>query len=159
MAEYLIQDTTLTAIADAIRTINGSTESINPKDMASHIPLPEEKTVALDFSTGDMEVTPGDRTMFSRVNITQPANLIPANIVNGVEIAGIKGIYTGGAGGSSGSDLSDVYLKYFTYFIDYENNQIILMTVRYDAIYEDTGSYDVVVPDTIAGLNVVIRTK
>lgn len=37
MAEYLIQDTTLTAIADAIRSKTGGAELIKPEDMASQI--------------------------------------------------------------------------------------------------------------------------
>lgn len=37
MAEYLIQDTTLTAIADAIRAKTGGTDPIDPADMATEI--------------------------------------------------------------------------------------------------------------------------
>lgn len=37
MAEYLIQDSTLTNIADAIRTMNGTSDSIIPEDMPNAI--------------------------------------------------------------------------------------------------------------------------
>ena len=37
MAEYLIQDTTLTAIGDAIRTKTGKTEAITPENMPTEI--------------------------------------------------------------------------------------------------------------------------
>ena len=37
MAEYLIQDTTLTAIGDAIRNKTGNTETITPENMPTEI--------------------------------------------------------------------------------------------------------------------------
>ena len=37
MAEYLIQEGTLTAIAEAIREKTGITDPINPKNMAEYI--------------------------------------------------------------------------------------------------------------------------
>ena len=37
MSEYLIQDTTLTAIADAIREKTGGTDQMTPEQMATEI--------------------------------------------------------------------------------------------------------------------------
>lgn len=50
-----------------------------------------EKNVELNFAEGDMEITPEEGQLFSKVNIPQPANLKPAYIVKDVEIAGIVG--------------------------------------------------------------------
>lgn len=58
-----------------------------------------------------------------------------------------------------GGDFSDENLKYFTYQIDGEANTITLFTILYDVIYANTGSYDVTIPDTIAGFNVVIKSE
>ena len=62
-----------------------------------------ETTVELDFSEGDMVVTPEAQKAFSGVNIPKPANLIPTNIAEGVAIAGIIGTLAAGSGGGSGS--------------------------------------------------------
>ena len=61
---------------------------------------PVEKTVKLDFSGGDMVVVPEEGQTFSTVNIPVPANLIPENIAEGVNIAGVMG--TLAVGGHSG---------------------------------------------------------
>lgn len=74
--------------------------------------LPEvvEKTVELDFSGGDMAVTPEAGQVFSGVNIPTPAGLIPENIAEGVSIAGILGAMAAGGkikfeeGGFLGTD-------------------------------------------------------
>lgn len=50
-----------------------------------------EANVELDFSEGDMVVTPPNGTLFEKVNIPTPANLSPVNIAEGVNIAGIVG--------------------------------------------------------------------
>lgn len=57
-----------------------------------------ETEVALDFSGGDMEVTPEEGKTFSKVTIPTPDNLKPEHIAEGVDIAGIVG--TLAAGGS-----------------------------------------------------------
>lgn len=103
MAEYLIQDTTLTAIADAIREKTRESGQVAVADMAEKISgiAADEKvetTVALDFSAGDMEVVPEDGTVFSSVNIPAPATLVPENIADGVDIAGIIGTLAAGGG-------------------------------------------------------------
>ena len=59
----------------------------------------EEKTVWLDFSTGDMEVTPSTGKLLTKVSIPTPANLLPTNIAKDVEIAGIVGTHDGGGNG------------------------------------------------------------
>ena len=51
----------------------------------------EDKTVELDFSGGDMTVEAEEKKPFKNVTIRQPENLIPENIAEGVDIAGIIG--------------------------------------------------------------------
>lgn len=61
---------------------------------------PKETTIEPDFSEGDMVVTPEDGTMFSKVTIPTPDTLIPENIADGINIAGIIGTLTAGGGGN-----------------------------------------------------------
>ena len=67
------------------------------KDYVASTPV--EKTVELDFSDGDMEVTPGKGELFEKVNIPVPAGLMPEHIPEGMTIAGIVGtmVAAGGA--------------------------------------------------------------
>ena len=97
MAEYLIQDTTLTAIADAIRSKTGGTEAILPENMAA-------------------------------------------------AITGLSGDF----------DITDENLKYFVYRFDADTKQVFLYQILYDILYELTGSYNVSIPNKIAGFDVVI---
>lgn len=60
----------------------------------------EEATVNLDFSDGAMEVLPTGEKTFSKVNIPVPDTLIPDNIAEGVNIAGIIGALAAGGGGN-----------------------------------------------------------
>ena len=71
--------------------IGGVTGELDPPD-------PVDTEISLDFSAGSMEVTPGAGTLFNKVNIPVPVNLVPENIVKGVTIAGIEGESEGGSG-------------------------------------------------------------
>lgn len=75
-----------------LQTVDGGTQKFLPGEA-------QEKTVKLDFSAGDMEVVPDDGMLLTKVGISKPANLIPANIAEGVNIAGIVGALTAGSGG------------------------------------------------------------
>lgn len=59
----------------------------------------EEKTVELDFSSGDMAVEPTEGKFLSRVDIPKPETLLPENIAKDVMIAGILGTHEGSGGG------------------------------------------------------------
>lgn len=61
-----------------------------------------EKTVDLDFSSGDMVVTPDPGTLFKNVSIPKPGTLLPINIAKDVEIAGVVGVLEAGGGGGIG---------------------------------------------------------
>jgi hypothetical protein len=60
-----------------------------------------ETTITLDLSGGGMVVVPDQGKAFSKLNIPVPANLIPGNIAEGVNIAGIIGTMAAGGGGSA----------------------------------------------------------
>lgn len=86
-----------------VKTTDGAT-----KDFIARTPV--ETTVDLDFSGGAMEVNPEAEELFSKVNIPVPANLIPENIAEGVNIAGIIGALTaGGAKFAYGKTSSQSY--------------------------------------------------
>lgn len=120
-----------------------------------------DKTVDLDMPDGDMVIVPDDGFLLSSVTVKKPDTLIPENIARGVTIAGVIGTHEGGGSGGGGSDFdaSDELLKYFTYQLNAENMTIVIFSVLYDAIYEDTGSYDVTIPDTLGGYHVIIRSE
>lgn len=54
------------------------------------------ETVALDFSGGDMTITPAAGQVLSGLTIPKPETLIPENIKEGVNIAGILGTLAAG---------------------------------------------------------------
>lgn len=66
----------------------------------------EEVAVDLDFSEGDMVIAPEEDKVFSTVKIPKPDTLIPENIAEGVDIAGIVGALTGGGKVAMGNFVS-----------------------------------------------------
>jgi len=63
------------------------------KDVELTVDLDDEST---NFANGTVEVIPEDGTVFNKVNIPVPSNLIPENIAEGVDIAGIIGTLAAG---------------------------------------------------------------
>lgn len=59
------------------------------------------ETVALDFSGGDMTITPAAGQVLSGLTIPKPETLIPENIKEGVNIAGILGTLAAGGSGAA----------------------------------------------------------
>lgn len=110
------------------------------------------KEVELNLADGDQTVQADPETLMSEVVIKKPDALLPENIASGVNIAGVVG-----NAALADFDTTDEYLKYFTFSIDGANKSIILCSILYDVIYSETGSYDVTVPDTIGGYNVIIK--
>lgn len=104
-------DQTVSPSADG-KVISGVTikkpETLTPANIARGVEVAgvvgelaaetEETTVELDFSNGDMEVTPTGEKAFSKVNIPVPGTLIPEHIAEGVDIAGIIGTLVAGGG-------------------------------------------------------------
>lgn len=76
----------------------------------------QEKTVALALADGNQEVTPDDGYLLSKITIEKPATLLPENIINGVDIAGVVGtVVAGGSGGlediSTETDMDNVLIE------------------------------------------------
>ena len=81
-----------------LNTVGGDTKEFIDPDT---VPQAVEKTIDPDFSTGDMEVIPEEGQVFSKVGISKPDNLIPGNIAEGVDIAGIVGTLAASGGGGA----------------------------------------------------------
>ena len=112
----------------------------------------EEATVDLDMADGDQVVVPSAYgKVLSKVTVTKPETLIPDNIKKDVEIAGIVGTYS--------MELDLEALKYFAYQVDAENGIIIVSAIFWSQIYADTGSYDITVPDSASGFDIVIESE
>lgn len=96
----------LSNIADAIRSKTGKSEEMTLDEMPVEIkalPEQEEVTMPLNMADGDMVVTPSDGMVISKATIYKPDTLIPENIAEGVNIAGIIGTLESGGGSSNTS--------------------------------------------------------
>lgn len=111
-----------------------------------------EGETPLNFAeVGQVTFAPStDDKVFSQVTVKKPEMLMPENIAEGVEIAGVVGAFKGGG-------LEDL-MRYFQCQIDPVAGTITLYQIHYDLIYADTGSYDVTIPDKLGGLDVIIST-
>ncbi len=99
-----------TDIADAIRDKTGETDAIRPIDFPEKIAGIKENSIELlenvliqpDFSNGDQSFSAPDEMAVKSAIIQKPETLIPENIAEGVDIAGILGTLVAG---SSGGDM------------------------------------------------------
>lgn len=64
----------------------------------------QTKTVDLSMASGNQTVTPDGGKVLSRVTITKPSTLIPANIKKDVTIGGVTGTLEEGGGASSSGE-------------------------------------------------------
>ena len=93
-------------------TITVPTES-GGSEVFTHGELAEDITAGANFANGDMVLSPGDGKMVKNVTVNKPATLIPENIAEGVDIAGIVGTLAAGgnvvfaSGSVSGFSSSD----------------------------------------------------
>lgn len=58
----------------------------------------EDVTVDLAMADGDQVIEPSEGKALSKVTLTKPETLVPENIAEGVDIAGVQGIFAGGGG-------------------------------------------------------------
>ena len=91
MADIVLKDRNGNDVNHAASTVrfkmsDGQTQEFVNADTVA---LGVEATVDADFSAGDMEVLPEEGTQFSKVTVSKPADLVPANIPEGMYIAGV----------------------------------------------------------------------
>ena len=98
--DYKIKEETLSGIADAIRSKSGSSEAIKVSEFAEQIEtiptgsdfdLIENLPIAVDFSQGNQFVEAPEGQAVKSAVIQKPTNLVPENIAEGVNVAGITG--------------------------------------------------------------------
>lgn len=92
-------------IADAIRGKTGDTATMKPAEFPEKIATietgceAEAVNVVLDLADGDQVVSPStDDKVLSQVTIQKPQTLVPGNIAEGVDIAGVVGTMSSGGG-------------------------------------------------------------
>lgn len=80
-----------------VKTTDGETRDFVDSETVPEVV--ENLPIALDFSGGNQEIVAPDGMVAKSAVIQQPATLIPENIAEGVDIAGIIGTLAGGGGG------------------------------------------------------------
>lgn len=95
--KVVVTKSKLTAIADAIRAKNSTSDKMSLDSIPDIIANLKtggdlsETTVTLNLASGDQSVSAPAGTGYSKITISKPATLLPANIADGVEIAGVMG--------------------------------------------------------------------
>lgn len=110
MGKRVVDESSLQQLGDAIRAKTGGTAALEfPAGMADaisgittgpDITILENQPFMLDFSAGDMHINLGETMAVRSGTIYKPADLLPENIRDGVQIAGITGTMAAGGGAS-----------------------------------------------------------
>lgn len=154
MAEYSIQDTTLTGMADQIRTMHGTTDAMAPSTMITKLqdaneeisgqeallveiantlqtkaigtpPKLQSKTVTPSASSQTVAADSGYDGL-SLVTVNGSENLVAENIAKDVEIFGIIGTHAGGRGAETCTvNVSGPVAVYVYETLDDSNNIIV----------------------------------
>lgn len=118
MGKRVVDESSLQQLGDAIRAKTGGTAALEfPAGMADaisgittgpDITILEDQPFMLDFSAGDMYLDLGETMAVRSGIIYKPADLLPENIRDGVQIAGITGTMAAGGTGSLPADVHQV---------------------------------------------------
>ena len=79
-----------------VNTVDGV--AVEFVDSATIPEVVDDLPISLDFSGGDQAITAPDGVVVKSAIIQQPETLVPANIAEGVDIAGIVGTFAAGGG-------------------------------------------------------------
>lgn len=117
--------------------------------------LLEDVPIELNFRAGDQRIQVADGYGVKSAIIAKPETLVPENIADGVEVAGVVGTHKGGS-----IDAEDENMQFFAFNFAEENGspELVLRGVLYEKLYATNGSYDVTVPETLAGFDVLLGT-
>lgn len=75
-----------------------------------------------------------------------------------IEIGNVSEIYLGAVlVYPVNKDPNDIYLKYFVYTVDNVNETVTITSIYYDLWYEDFGNYDIIIPNTLKGMKVLLQ--
>lgn len=129
-------------------TTDGGTQIFSKGEAVENVPI------TLYLANGDQTITAPDGTLVKSAIILKPENLKPENIKEDVEIAGVIGTHSGGS-----IKLEDDVLKYIAYQLDDDNQELIVCAIFFNLLYQDTGSYNIHIPDKIGPYAVVINSK
>lgn len=154
MADIILYDRTGAAVTyEGVETLTTDTPVEGERTTFTHGVLMEGAEIELSMAAGDQEFSVPDGYLIKKVIVKKPETLVPENIPKGIEIAGVLGNAL-----VTKFDATDENLKYFFYQIDEENQKIVLSGILYERIYEETGSYDVNIPDKLGNYDVVIMS-
>lgn len=110
----------------------------------------EEQVIELDMAEGNMVIEPtGKGKVISRVEVKKPETMIPDNIAEGVNIAGVVGKFQGGGIENS--------IRYFSAIIDPVDSKVELTSFDFNKLYNDTQKYEVNIPGTFCKYPVYIN--
>lgn len=109
----------------------------------------ENVEITPDFSEGDQTFSAPDGYGVKSGVIKKPENLLPENIKDGENVAGIVGTHKGGG------EMNDENLLNFAYTIDTQESYISVIAMNAERIIETSSDpSNVYIPDTIAGYSV-----
>ena len=113
----------------------------------------ENVEITPDFSEGDQTLTAPPGYGVKSGVLKKPDTLVPENIADGVEVAGVVGTHKGGS-----IDTEDENMQFFAFNFAEENGApvLVLRSVLYEKLYAANGSYDVTVPETLTGFEVLL---
>ena len=115
------------------------------------VTLIEGMEIALDFSAGDQSLSAQEGYAVKSATIKKPTTLVPQNIANGVNIAGVVGTLESGSG--DGSDL----VRYVT-FLDEDGTQLYRMPVLVGDDCKDPVTHGDISKPTKASTNTQVFT-
>ena len=112
----------------------------------------ENIPIELDLVDGNQTIIAPEGYLVKSAVIQKPEGLVPENIAEGIEIGGVVGAFRGGSQLNPSVDP----LPWCLYTVNEDTGTIVIGRIDFDLLYEKTGSYDIAIPDTICGYEVML---